>query len=552
MTAKASTFPQHSLLVSTSPSLHPSAAPQSRFLALWFPFLSTDRLHRQKTRSPSARRAEDAPTEKSGNLSKPLVTIEKVKGALRLAATDKAARALGLSPGLTLADARARVPDIEVCETAPEADRRMLERLADACDRFTPLIGFDGKAGLLLDIAGCVHLFGGEAAMLKEIADKFETAGFKTFAAIASAPDTARAMAQFGSGGIVAGGSEEQAVRPLPVAALGLGAETENGLARAGLRSIGDVAARPRGPLVARFGPELAYRLDLVMGRARSSITPRRTVGDIIVEKRFGEPIGYEEDIRACLRHLAGQAGELLQERGKGGRLFEAAFFRADGKVTRIPVETARPSRDAAALMRLYDAKLEGLADPLDPGFGFDLIRLSVIFSETLVPEAQELSSKGVPTEEASELVERLSARFSPEQVVRFVSRDTHIPERSAEAIPALSSEQSAITWVVQESGEPPLRPLFLFTPPHAIDVTASVPDGPPHRFFWRRVEHAIVKAEGPERIAQEWWRDAGQAMTRDYFRLEDTAGRRFWVYREGLYGVEVTNPRWFLHGIFA
>jgi protein ImuB len=552
VTAKASISPQHSLPVSTSPSQHPSEAPQSRFLALWFPFLSTDRLHRQRARSPSARQAEGAPTEQIGSLSKPLVIVEKVKGALRLAAADPAARALGLSPGLTLADARARVPDIEVCETAPEADRRMLERLADACDRFTPLVGLDGRGGLMLDIAGCVHLFGGEAAMLKDIAGKFETAGFKTFAAIASAPDTSRAMAQFGSGGIVAEGSEEQAVRLLPLAALGLGAEIENGLARAGLRSIGDVAARPRGPLVARFGPELAYRLDLVMGRRRSSITPRRTVGDIIVEKRFGEPIGYEEDIRACLRHLAGQAGELLQERGKGGRLFEAAFFRADGKVTRIPVETARPSRDPAALMRLYDAKLEGLADPLDPGFGFDLIRLSVIFSETLVPEAQELSSKGVPTEEASALVERLSARFTPEQVVRFVSRDTHIPERAAEAIPALSSEQSAITWVVQDSGEPPLRPLFLFTPPHAIDVTASVPDGPPHRFFWRRVEHAIVKAEGPERIAQEWWRDAGQAMTRDYFRLEDTAGRRFWVYREGLYGMEVTNPRWFLHGIFA
>jgi protein ImuB len=484
---------------------------------------------------------------------KPLVTIEKVKGGLRLAAVDEAARALGLFPGLTLADARARVPEIEVCEAAPEADRRMLSRLADACDRYTPLVGFDGEAGLMLDITGCVHLFGGEAAMLSEIGYRFGRAGFTAVAAIASAPDTARATGRYGPGGSVEQGMEEEAVRHLPVAALGLETESEIALLRAGLKTVGDVAVRPRGPLVARFGSEIVYRLDLVTGRSRTSISPRRPVADIIVEKRFGEPIGYEEDIRACLKHLAEQAARLLQERGAGGRLFEAGFFRADGKVTRIGVETARPLRDPAALMRLYDAKLEGLSDPLDPGFGFDLIRLSVTISEKLAPEAPEFSSRAAasPTE-ASELVERLSARFSAGEVVRFVARNSHVPERAADAVPALSSEAPSVSWPEREKGEPPLRPLFLFDPPHAIEVTASVPDGPPHRFFWRRVEHQIARAEGPERIAPEWWREDVDMMTRDYFRVEDAAGRRFWVYREGLYGEEAQNPRWFLHGIFA
>lgn len=458
---------------------------------------------------------------------------------------------MGLAPGLTLADARARVPGIAVLEHDPEADRRMLRLLADACDRYTPLVGFDKGNGLMLDIAGSAHLFGGEGALLGDVLARCEKAGFTTVAAIASSPDTARAVARCGPGGLVAEGLEAEAVSGLPVLALDLGQETEVALLRAGLKTVGDLAARPRGPLVARFGAAIGYRLDRLLGRERASISPRRAVADIIVEKQFAEPIGYETDIDACLFHLAGEAAKLLEKRTEGGRGFEASFFRADGEVRRIAIATARPLSDPAALMRLFRAKLEGLADPLDPGFGFDLIRLAVTISEGVAPAQADFTHAHEEMGGAVELVERLSARFGTGNVGRFSGEDTHRPERASRLLPALGESPDGKAWPQPEEGEPPARPLFLFEPPQRIEATAEVPDGPPRQFTWRRVAHLIVLAEGPERIASEWWREEEKPFTRDYYRLEDAAGRRFWVYREGLFGEEAISPRWFLHGVF-
>ena len=102
------------------------------------------------------------------------------------------------------------------------------------------------------------------------------------------------------------------------------------------------------------------------------------------------------------------------------------------------------------------------------------------------------------------------------------------------------------------EPGEPPTRPFHLFDPPQPIEVIAEVPDGPPHQFRWRRATHAVRRYEGPERIAAEWWRrrDNG-GLTRDYYRVEDVHGRRYWLFRHGLYD-EKPDPRWYIHGVFA
>jgi protein ImuB len=200
--------------------------------------------------------------------------------------------------------------------------------------------------------------------------------------------------------------------------------------------------------------------------------------------------------------------------------------------------------------MRLFEAKLEGLIDPLDPGFGFDLIRLGVTIREA-VASAQGDFTHGQEEGGTVELVERLSARFGAERVGRFISEDTHRPESASRLLPALGESAKVETWPQPEEGEPPMRPLFLFEPPQPIEAVAEVPDGPPRQFTWRRVAHQVVLAEGPERIASEWWREETKPFTRDYYRLEDAAGRRFWVYREGLFGEEAAHPRWFLHGVF-
>ncbi len=510
-----------------------------RYLALWLPFLPTDRL-RRTTQAAGAGRDEV-----------PLVVIEKRHGALALAACDPRALRLGLQPGLSLTDARARHPDIDVVEADPEADSQAIADLAAFCDRITPLVALDPPHGLMLDITGCAHLFGGEDRLDQSLRRRFQGWGLHARAAIAGAPDAARALARFGAGGICPPGEDEKAAQSLPLAALEAPAETAIALSRAGFRTLGDLAIRPSAILSARFGEDLGVRLRRILGREDRRITPLRPLPDCMVERRFAEPLSHDEGISHALSRLADEATKALERRGEGGRRFEASFFRSDGATRRIAVETARPMRDSAALMRLLREKLDALNDPLDPGFGFDAIRLAVPLCEPLHPAQPSLDGKVVEDQALADLVDRLMARFGRDRVVRFLAQDTHIPERAAKSAPAASPEIAA-EWPRPRPGEPPCRPLQMFDPPQPIEAMAEIPDGPPLRFRWRRVAHEIARAEGPERIAPEWWRDGHDEPIRDYYRVEDARGHRFWVFRRGLYGEQAGEPRWFLHGVFA
>ncbi len=483
-----------------------------------------------------------------------------MKGAARLVALDRRARDLGLAPGLTLADARARVPELLAVAADPAADTGLLERLADDCERFTPLVALDLPAGLVLDITGCTHLFGGEAGLAAALRARLERAGLTARAAIAGTPEAARAAARFGRArtdraAIVPPGAEAAAARPLPVAALGLSDEVAVALSRAGLKTVGDLADRPSRPLAARFGEELPRRLARLVGAEDVRITPRREPAPVIVEERFAEPIGRAEDIEATLAVLAGRTVAILEARGEGGRLFEASVYRTDGAVFRIAVETGRPSRDVAALVRLFRERIAALDDPLDPGFGFDLVRLAVPRAEPLAATQESLAAgvaerEGGGAEAVADLVDRLAARLGRDRVLRFAARDSHDPDRAARLAPALDKPAATLAWSAPDPDEPPGRPLQLFDPPQLIEALAEVPDGPPLRFRWRRVLHEVARAEGPERIAPEWWRAPAGTPARDYYRLEDRDGRRFWVYRAGSYG-EDARPRWYLHGLF-
>ncbi|MFK8253871.1 Y-family DNA polymerase [Ancylobacter terrae] len=477
----------------------------------------------------------------------PLVFVERVKGALRLAALSPRAQAVGLAPGLTLADARARIPDLAVADHDPRADAAFLETVADDCDRWTPLVALDGADGLVLDITGCAHLFGGEATMRRRVMEHLQHHGLALRAVVAGTPEAARALARCGKGGVVPPGREAECVDPLPIAALDLPEATVTGLSRAGLRTIGDLAARPGTPLAARFGEELLTRLRRTLGREDARIVPRRPLPACLTERRFAEPIGRAEDIEGSVRRLLEDLARMLEARGEGGRAFEASFFRADGAVRRIAVETARPSRDPASLGRLFREKLDALADPLDPGFGFDMVRLAVLRAEPLAPAQVSLDGRAIEAEEVAALVDRLVARLGRERVLRVAMRDTHHPDRAAHLMPAADP--------ITPAGPPPddrlPRPLTMFDPPQPIEALAEVPDGPPLRFRWRRVVHQVVHAEGPERIATEWWRQGHGTPTRDYYRVENDQGRRFWLFRLGLYEREPGTPRWFVHGLF-
>lgn len=474
-----------------------------------------------------------------------------MRGTLCLAAADARARRLGLAPGLALADARARVPELTVLDHDAAADRAVLERLAEACDRYTPLVAPDPPDGLLLDITGCSHLFGGEAAMLAEVTTWLGDLGFAARAVIAGAAGTARAIARHGTPGIVPAGEEAEAARPLPVAALDAPPDTASGLARAGLKTVGDLADRPRAPLVARFGEALMTGLDAVLGRARAPISPRRPVPTLMAERRLAEPVVTADAVRACLAQLAAELADRLEARGEGGRRFEASFFRADGQVRRLAVGTARPLRDTETLFRLIVIRLEALADPLDAGCGFDVIRLGVLAAEPLGMRQPGLDGGEEAGREVPALIEQLSARLGADHVRSFRPLDSHHPDRAAHVCPAIAAPEQAPAWRRPEPGEPPLRPLFLFDVPQPVETLAEMPDGPPLRFRWRHMVHEVALAEGPERIAPEWWREEGDARPRDYYCVEDVAGHRFWLFREGLYGEGSAPPRWFLHGLF-
>lgn len=470
-------------------------------------------------------------------------------------AVDRAAAMLGLRGGMGLADARVAVPELLVFEHDPHADAVLLDRLADGCTRYTPHVALDGADALVLDVTGCAHLFGGERGLVADVEARMARVGLGVRTALGYGPEAALALARFQRAPAV---DEREAVMRLPVAALRLGAECETALGRAGLPTIGDVARRPLAAIAARFGEDAVQAVRRITGEAASPLTFRTAEASLIFDQRFAEPIARTDYVLERLADLAGQAMEALGERGHGGRRFDALFFRSDGMTRRLSVETGGATRDARAVMRLFRERIDTLDDPLDPGFGYDMVRLMVPVHEPLAVSQLRLEGGGArPAQQVEELVDRLSTRLGRGRVRRFIPRDSHIPEQAQLALPAVAAGNRGAEWAISPPGNPPLRPLHLFDPPQPIQVIAEVPDGPPHRFRWRKVLHEVNRFEGPERIASEWWRardgnPAKGAPTRDYYRVEDRRGRRFWIFRHGLYDDEGPHPAWYMHGLFA
>ena len=445
------------------------------------------------------------------------------------------------------------IPTLDAVEEDPAADAVLLDAVADWAERYTPFVALDPPHGLMLDITGCAHLFGGEHALATDLAGRLHANGFSASAAVADTPGAASAAARIAAGAIVPPGGARAMLAPLPLAALRLDRETVSAMDRVGLKRIGQILDAPRAPLAARFGARLIQRLDQALGREEEAISPRRPAPALIAERRFAEPITGEDDIAATLASLAAALAGSLEARGAGARAYELALFRVDGVVSRLAVATSRPVREPKLVLDLFREKFAGLAEEIDAGFGFDMIRLSVPMSADSAPAQIDLVGDPAGETDLGGLIDRIGARLGADRVSRVIPADSHIPERAVHHAgdggpagePADRLPSSALS-----PDEPVTRPLRLFARPEPVEATAEVPDGPPVHFRWRRALYRIARAEGPERIAPEWWRD--DALTRDYFRVEDAAGHRFWLFREGLYGRETMAPRWYLHGVFA
>jgi protein ImuB len=503
------------------------------YLAIRFPYLPADRC-----------RKGGAPPDP------PFALVERHKNSLRLAAVSPQALAHGLLPGLPLADARARLPGLAVFPHDPAADAALLRRLARHAQDCTPVVALEPPDALLLEIAGSAHLFGGAQGLAQSLLARLAAEGVHHAHAFGPTPDAALAFARIPE----AGGDW----RRLPAAALGLPHEAEAALRRAGLRTLADIAARPRRVLAARFGLPALTALDRIAGGVVRPLKPRKSRAALVFEQRLPEPLLTADSVDLILASLAARAATRMGRLGLGGRRFTASLFRTDGACHRLGVESGRPTRDAHAITALFAERIASLADPLDPGFGYDRFTLEVGAAEPLAATQPALDSEAGhnnavqgPVLEA--LIDRLSVRFGADRLLRLHPADRHIPEQAQQPAPA--RDRPPTPWPAQTPGETPMRPLFLLDPPEIVEVLAEVPDGPPHRFRWRRHQHRIARAEGPERIAPEWWRsrsgrlDAGH--TRDYWRVEDGEGRRFWLFRAGFYG-SAAPPLWYLHGLFA
>lgn len=522
--------------------------------------------------------------------------MAKIKSALRVVAIDREAERRGVRLGASLADARGSLPELRVAEADAAADRALLERIADWCDRYTPLVALDPPRGLLLDVSGCAHLFArgatepdGEAALLEDCCARLARQGFEARGAIASTAGAAWALARCGGGGVLAPGEESAALAELPVAALRIDSETEALLDRLGLKRIGALYGKPRAPLAARFGLGLVTRLDQALGHLDEVLSPRRPAPRLSAERRFAEPVVDSDSLLETLRSLARSLAAALERHGLGARRLEAGFFRIDGAVERAVIGTAGPLRAPDTVAGLFAERLAVLGEEWDAGFGYDMVRLSVAHAEPLDAAQIDLAGEAADESGLARLADRLGARLGPDRVTRFLPVDTHIPERAVRAEPlaeapvpakgiskegwpaarqppllsqgrghrAASRHGSALALAedaapAPEAEAPPDRPLRLFARPEPVEVMAEVPEGPPLRFRWRRVVHEVARVEGPERIAPEWWRGEEGERTRDYFRVEDADGRRYWLFREGLYEREPGRPVWYVHGLFG
>ncbi|MGZ8346422.1 MAG: DUF6504 family protein [Allosphingosinicella sp.] len=475
-----------------------------------------------------------------------LVTALRSGQRITLAALDPAAAALGLVAGMALTQARLLVPGLDVRDADADGDMAWLGQLGlFAARRWTPRAAVSGPDGLWLDLGGVTHLFGGERLMCERILAFCQRLGFAARIAVAGTAGAAHALARFGGAAIVLcpEGGEAAALAPLPLAALRLDETALAAARRLGMETIGTLAAMPRAPLQRRFGPDLLTRLDQALGRAGEPFDPIVPRDPPSVLLRFVEPIATAEAIAEAMAEALRRLVDTLGKAGLAARWLALVCERVDGVEQIVQVGTARATRDGGHLLRLFRSRIE----TIEPGFGIERMRLTAWRVEPLGPQPIAGALAGEPpAPDLVPLIDRLAGRLGPRRLYRMSAVESDVPERSVRRVAPLAATAGWPRWP---------RPVRLLSPPEPIgDVLALLPDQPPRRFSWRGRSYRVRQADGPERIYGEWWKRSTEAeAVRDYFQVEDEAGRRFWLFRRG----DGADPRtgdlsWYLHGVFG
>ncbi|MBV8508107.1 MAG: DNA polymerase Y family protein, partial [Alphaproteobacteria bacterium] len=466
-----------------------------------------------------------------------------------------------------LADALSFLPGLATALAKPVEDAAALRRLAEWSSRYSPWTAPDGADGVRIEITGSAHLWGGERTLAADLAARLDRRDVASRIVIADTLGAAWAMARFAEASdsvvILEPGELRAALASLPVEALRLDPIATQGLRRVGLKRVGDLYAMPRDALARRFGETVARLLDQALDEMPEPLSPLGEVPSRRVRLSFGEPITEPADLMLATERLTADLVLRLAREETGVRRLDLAFHRVDGRVEHIRLGTARPSRDPRHIAALFRERL----DTVDPGLGIEDMILAAFAVEPLPAEQIGLPGQTASQETSgiAQLLDRLGNRLGLDALSRLELRESHIPERASVRVspsptepfgpgfPSPALRERVLSAAKGVRAKPP-RPIRLFDPPRPVEAFWLLPDDPPFRFMWRRRRHRVMRADGPERIADEWWRPevAGEVdAIRDYYRVEDEEGRRFWLFRAGLHG-SGHKPRWFVHGVFS
>jgi protein ImuB len=496
-----------------------------RFLTIWFRYLKTDWLTR---RQPALHKL-------------PFVLAAPDHGRMVITATNRFAEAQGINTGMVVADARVIIPSLQVIDDKPSLSDKLLQALAEWFVRYSPVVSFDLPDGLILDVTGCAHLWGGEKLYLQNIVTRLKTLGYNVRAAIADTIGAAWAIAHYENNvEIIENGQQTAALFSLPPEALRLDSETVELLHKLGLNHIGSFIGMPRSALRRRFGQQLIQRIDQALAFEEEIIFPVQPVE--LYQERLPclEPMTTAAAIEIALQRLLDALCQCLRKEQKGLRIAIFKCYRIDGKIEKIEIGTNRPTHNTNHLFKLFQIKIE----TIEPALGIELFTLEAQKVEDISPLQEKLWQRtaGLDDINLSELLDRFNNKFGPNHVHRYLPDEHYWPERSIKSAASLT-ETSTTIWKVERP-----RPLQLLPKPEPIEVTAPIPDYPPMLFRYKGKLHKIIKADGPERIEQEWWLQRGQH--RDYYYVEDEEGHRYWLFRLGHYADR--SYQWFIHGFFA
>lgn len=495
-----------------------------RFLSIWFPYLSID---------STIKKTPDL-------IDKPFVLCTAEHGKMMIKAVSLQARSEGIKAGDVLASARAIIPDLVYFQDDPVSVQKLLSALAEWCLRFTPTVAVDAPDGLLLDISGCTHLWGGERSYIKSLQHKLLTGGYQAQIAIADTIGSAWALARYGNSksSIAVPKKHIEMLSLLPPTALRIEVSTVQRMQKLGFKNIGMFMNMPHNILRRRFGNHLLQRLNQALGNYPETLSPIQPIAPYQERLPCLEPICTATGIAIALRTLLEQLCFRLQKEGKGLRNGVLKGYRIDGNIQQIQIGTNKASYNITHLFQLFELKIS----TIEPALGIELFVLEAITVEDTYSAQEALWHTPGQQDKIAELLDNIAGKLGLNTISRYLPVAQHWPERSVKIAHSLQ-EMPSVVWPNTLS-----RPIHLLAKPEPIEVTVPLPDYPPILFLHKKRVYKLVKADGPERIEQEWWLENGAA--RDYYRVEDEQGARYWLFRLGQYGHG--TPQWFLHGFFA